>query len=67
MYKSEIKLLYSEEEHFCIKTELLNFKITLPLARLDIVGSRLVSAGLIFFRWYSSRYPVSNAFIAIQY
>ena len=28
---------------FCPKTELLNFKFTLPLAKLDNVGSRLVS------------------------
>ena len=33
---------------FCTKTELLNFKFTLPLAKLDIVGSRLVSNGLVF-------------------
>ena len=45
---------------------MLNFKITLPLAKLDVVGSRLVSNGLIFFRWYSGRYPVSNFFIVIQ-
>ena len=27
---------------------MLNFKITLPLAKLDMIGSRLVSNGLIF-------------------
>ena len=44
-----MKLLYNnEEEFFCIKTKLLNFKITLPLAKLDMVSSRLVSSGLIF-------------------
>ena len=48
MYKFKKKLLYSEEELFCAKTELLNFKITLPLAKLDMVGSMLVSNGLIF-------------------
>ena len=32
---------------FCTKTELLNFKFTLPLAKLDIVGSRPVSNSLI--------------------
>ena len=36
------------KKNFCIKTELLNFKITLPLAKLDMVGSRLVSNGLNF-------------------
>ena len=43
MYKFKIKLLYNEEKHFSTKTELLNFKITLLLAKLDMVGSRLVS------------------------
>ena len=43
-----MKLLCNEEECFCTKTELLNFKITLSLAKLDMVGSRLVSNGLIF-------------------
>ena len=43
-----MKLLYNEEEFSCTKTELLNFKITLPLAKLDMVGSRLVSNGLFF-------------------
>ena len=45
MYNFKIKLLYDEEKAFCIKTELLNFKITLPLTKLDMVGSRLVSNG----------------------
>ena len=48
MYNFKIKLLYNEEKIFCTKTELLNFNITLPLPKLDIVGSRLVSNGLIF-------------------
>ena len=48
MYKFKIKLLYNEENIFPTKTELLNFKFTLPLDKLDIVGSRLVSNGLIF-------------------
>ena len=47
MDKFEIKLLYNEEIHFCTKTELLNFNITLPSAKLDVV-SRPVSNGLIF-------------------
>ena len=42
MHKFKMKLLYNEEKPFCTKTELLNFKIILPLARLDIVGSRLI-------------------------
>ena len=33
---------------FCTKTELLNFTFTLPLAKLNMVGSRLVLNGLIF-------------------
>ena len=40
--------MYNEEKIICTKAELLNFKITLPLAKLDRVGSRLVSNGLIF-------------------
>ena len=47
MYKFRIKLLYNEEKVFCAKIELLNFNITLPLATLDINGSRLVSNYLI--------------------
>ena len=43
-----MKLLYNEEEHFCTKTGLLNFKITLPLAKLDVVGSRFLSTSSIF-------------------
>ena len=43
-----MKLLYNEEELFCIKIELLNFKIIQPIAKLDMVGSKLVSNGLIF-------------------
>ena len=49
MYKFKIKLLYNEEKlFFCTKTELLNFTFTLPLAKLNMVGSRLVLNGLIF-------------------
>ena len=33
---------------FCTKTELLDFKITLPLVKLDMVGSRLSPNGLFF-------------------
>ena len=48
MYKFRIKLLYNKEKIFCTKTDPLNFKVTLPLVKLDMVGSRLVSNGLIF-------------------
>ena len=39
-------LLYNEEECFCIKTGLLNFKYC--STNLDMLGSRLLSNGLIF-------------------
>ena len=48
MDKFKMKLLYNKEEIYCSKTELLNFKFTLSSAKLDMVGSRLVSSGLIF-------------------
>ena len=44
----KIKLLYNEEKLVYTKTELLSFKVTLPLAKLDIVGSSPVSNCLIF-------------------
>ena len=47
MYKFKMKFLYNEEKFFYTKTELLDL-ITLPLVKLDMVGSRLVSNGLIF-------------------
>ena len=34
-----MKVLYNEEELFCTKAEILNFRITLPLIKLDMVGS----------------------------
>ena len=43
-----MKLLYNDEKPFCTNAELLSFKITLPLAKLDMVNSKLVSNGLIF-------------------
>ena len=43
-----MKLLYNEGGLFSTRTELFNFKITLPLTQLDMVSSRLVSNGLIF-------------------
>ena len=45
MYTFKMNLLYNEEEFFHPRTDLLNFKITPPLAQLDMVGSRLVSNG----------------------
>ena len=33
MYKFKEDLLYNEEELFCIKTELTNFKISLSMAK----------------------------------
>ena len=47
MDEFKLKLLYNKGELFCTKTESLNFKVTLSLAKLDSVGSRLVSNGLI--------------------
>ena len=47
-YKFKIKLLHNEETDFCTKTELSNFKFTLPLAKLDIANLRLASNGLVF-------------------
>ena len=45
-----MKLLYNNIffKYFCIKTELLNFDITLSVAKLALASSRLVSNGLIF-------------------
>ena len=48
MHKFKIMLLYNIDELFCTKTELLNFKITLPLAKLYIVSLKLLSNGLFF-------------------
>ena len=48
MYKFKMKLIYNEAKHFSTKTESLDFKITLPLTKLDIVGSGLISNGLVF-------------------
>ena len=41
-------LLHIGKKLFWTKTELLIYKFTLPLAKLDIVSSRPVSNGLIF-------------------
>ena len=50
---------------FCTKIEFLNFKITISLAKLDMVGSSWVSNGLNFFKLYFAGYSVSNFFVAI--
>ena len=63
MYKFKIKLLCNEGKRFCTKTKLLNFKITLQLVKLDTVGSRLVSNGLIF----SDDIPVDTQLITFFY
>ena len=36
------------KKNFCTETELLNFSITLPLAKFIMVGERLLSNGLTF-------------------
>ena len=43
-----MKLLYKEEKFLCMKAKFLSFNITLLLAKLDMVGSRLVSNYLFF-------------------
>ena len=48
MYKFKIKLLNNKGKLFSTKTELLNLKFTLALARLDVVSSRSVLNGSIF-------------------
>ena len=48
MHKFKIKLLCNEEEFFFTKTELLNFRLTVPLAKLVMVAAKLVSNSLIF-------------------
>ena len=43
MFKFKIKLLYNKKHVFCNKTEWSNFMVTLLLAKLGIVGSKLLS------------------------
>ena len=62
-----MKLLYNKQEIFCTKTELLNFKITLPSAKLDMFGSRLVPNSLIFSDDIPLNIQLVTFFIAIQY
>ena len=52
-YKLKIKLLYNEEKAFSAKTELLNFKITLPSSKLHIASN-----GLDFQMIFQSIYEV---------
>ena len=49
--------------NFFTKTNLLNFKIILSLAKLDLVDSRLVSNGLIF----SDNIPVDIQLVTFFY
>ena len=67
MYKFKMKWLYNEEKRFCTKTEFLNFKITLPLAKLDMLGSKVVPNGLVFSHDIPVGNPIGNFFIAIHY
>ena len=60
-----MKLLYTGGE-FCTKTEFLNFKITLPLARLDMVGSRLVLKSLTLTDDILVDIQLATFFIVIQ-
>ena len=39
-----------KKNFFCLKTELLKFKVNLPLAKLKMVGSMSVLNGFDFFR-----------------
>ena len=48
MYLFKIKLPYNEENFFGTKTESLNVKFTLHLAKLNMVCSRLLSNSLFF-------------------
>ena len=48
MYKFKIKLLNNKGKLFSTKTELLNLKFTLALAKLDVVSSRSVLNSSIF-------------------
>ena len=38
-----MKLLYNEEEFCYLKTEFLNFMLTQPLAKWDVIGAKLES------------------------
>ena len=55
-----MKLLCNEEEFSCTKPELLNVKISLLLAKLNMVSSTLVSNGWFF----SNDVPVDIKLVA---
>ena len=63
-----MKLLYNEKEFFCLKTELLKFKITLPLAKLQMVGSILLFLILVqtFFVRSMRFSSVSTCFVLLE-
>ena len=44
-----MKLLYKKRRIFRTRTELLNFKINLSLAKLDMIGTSLVFLFNIFY------------------
>ena len=48
MHKSKMKLICYEKEFVYIKTELLSFRFTLALAKLDMIDERLVLNGSSF-------------------
>ena len=49
MHKFSLTLLYNVEKFCTLKTELPNFKIILPLPKLNFIRGRLESKGLMFF------------------
>ena len=67
MYKFKMKLLYNEEKLFKTKTQLLNFKSTLTLAKLSMVGSGLVLNGLIISDNIAFDIQLVTFFISIFY
>ena len=50
---------------FCTKTDLLNFNVTLPLVKLYIAVSKLVSNPLIFSDYIFVNIQLVTFFIAI--
>ena len=44
-----MKLLYGGKEFCSTKTELINFMLALPSTKVDMIGARLGSNGLMFF------------------
>ena len=43
MCKFKMKLIYNKEDFFDTKTKLLNFKLTLAVAKLEMISATLVS------------------------